>query len=101
MRKFQGFELDVKFMHFELELFKFLVFCQPFFYTFNQMTDFVLFIRRDSDFDYSDDTIPENIYIYEVLKLYKRSLQYLYTFPQELYLQPLGRQESFCVEPSV
>ena len=79
MRKFQGFELDVKFMHFELELFKFLDFLSaPFIYTFREMTGYVLFIRRDSDFDYSDDTIPENIYIYEVLKLYKRSLQYLY-----------------------
>ena len=50
------------------------------------MSEYVVFIRRDSDFDYSDDTIPENIYIYEVFKLYKRSLQYCYTFSQEHYL---------------
>ena len=32
-------------------------------------TKHFVFFRRDSDFDYSDDTIPENIYIYKVLKL--------------------------------
>ena len=61
-------------------------FASPFLYNFKEMTEYVVFIRRDSDFDYSDDTIPENIYIYEVFKLYKRSLQYCYTFSQEHYL---------------
>ena len=44
---------------------------QPYLQAFNKMKKkhvVLALVRRDSGFEYSDDTTPENIFIYEVLK---------------------------------
>ena len=58
-------------------------------------TNNITLFRRDSEYGYSDDTIPENIYIFEVLKLHNHPDNV------SIFCSSLGWKESFCFKPSL